>query len=207
MALTKAKVREILSAAGVDAEHMSDAVNAIIDGHVASIDALREENAALKKDAERFPELQKELEDLKATAKDGTEYEKLKAEYKKYKDEVKAKETRAAKETALKEILKDLNFSDSGVAKVLKYHDIDSLELDEEGKINGAGELRKSLKEEWGDYIKTEGTKGVSTPNPPGGAGGAKLTTAEIYKTDDKGRYVMDATARQAALAEMMANE
>ena len=48
MALTKVKVREILSTAGVDADHMSEAVNAIIDGHVASIDALREENGNLK---------------------------------------------------------------------------------------------------------------------------------------------------------------
>ena len=43
MALTKAKVKEILSKAGVEAENMDAAVDSILNGHIASIDALREE--------------------------------------------------------------------------------------------------------------------------------------------------------------------
>ena len=48
MALTKAQVKEILSTAGVDADHMSDAVEKILAGHTASIDALREERDTYK---------------------------------------------------------------------------------------------------------------------------------------------------------------
>ena len=50
MALTKAQVREILSAAGVTSEHMSDAVDKIIDSHLTSLNALREYVAKYKAD-------------------------------------------------------------------------------------------------------------------------------------------------------------
>ena len=99
MALTKVKVREILSTAGVDADHMSEAVNAIIDGHVASIDALREENGNLKAElktanekADKLDGVQKELDDLKkqneddAKAREGKDYDALKKEFDDYKE-------------------------------------------------------------------------------------------------------------------------
>ena len=121
MALTKAKVREILSTAGVDAEHMTDAVNAIIDGHVTSIEALREENGNLKADlkaanekADKLPGVQKELDDLKkqneedAKAREGKDYDALQKRFDDYKAEIKARDTKAAKEKAMREILKDL---------------------------------------------------------------------------------------------------
>ena len=125
MALTKVKVREILSTAGVDAEHMTDAVNAIIDGHVASIDALREENGNLKAElktanekAGKLDGVQKELDDLKKQneddAKAGKDYDALKKEFDDYKAEISARDTKAAKEKALRDILKDLNISDKG---------------------------------------------------------------------------------------------
>ena len=41
MALTKAQVKEILSEAGADGEKIADAVQKILDGHVATIEALK----------------------------------------------------------------------------------------------------------------------------------------------------------------------
>ena len=43
MALQKARLKEILSEAGCDAEHLSDAVEAILSGHVATVEALKEQ--------------------------------------------------------------------------------------------------------------------------------------------------------------------
>ena len=70
MALTKTQVKEILSAAGVAADKMDDAVNKIIDGHLTSIDALREQRDGYKADADKLPGVPKELDDLKQTVKD-----------------------------------------------------------------------------------------------------------------------------------------
>lgn len=210
MALTKAKVREILSTAGVDAEHMTDAVNAIIDGHVTSIEALREENGNLKADlktakenADKLPGVQKELDDLKkqneddAKAREGKDYDALKKEFDDYKAEISARDTKAAKEKALRDILKDLNVSDKGVSLVLKYQNFDGIELEEDGKIKGASDLRKSLKEDWGDYIVKTETKGADTSTPPGGNGGSKG-----YKTKDEIMAIKDDSERHKAIAD-----
>ena len=43
MALPKARLKEILSEAGCDAEHIGDAVDKILAGHVATVDALKEQ--------------------------------------------------------------------------------------------------------------------------------------------------------------------
>ena len=210
MALTKVKVREILSTAGVDADHMSEAVNAIIDGHVASIDALREENGNLKAElktanekAEKLDDVQKELDDLKkqneddAKAREGKDYDALKKEFDDYKAEINARDTKAAKEKALRDILKDLNISDKGAALVLKYQNFDGIELEEDGKIKGADDLRKSLKEDWGDYIVKSEKKGAETATPPGGNGGSKG-----YKTKDEIMNIKDRAERQQAIAD-----
>lgn len=210
MALTKAKVREILSTAGVDQDHMSDAVNAIIDGHVTSIDALREENGNLKAElktanekADKLDGVQKELDDLKkqneddAKAREGKDYDALKKEFDDYKAEISARDTKAAKEKALRDVLKDLNISDKGVSLVLKYQNFDGIELDEGGKIKGADDLRKSLKEDWGDYIVKSETKGAETATPPGGNGGSKG-----YKTKDEIMAIKDDSERHKAIAD-----
>lgn len=206
MALTKAKVREILSVAGVDADHMSEAVNAIIDGNVTSIEALREEITNLKaelktakEDADKLPGVQKELDDLKKQkeedAKAGRDYDALQKEFDDYKAEINARDTKAAKEKAFKDILKDLNVSEKGVSLILKYQNFDSIELEEDGKIKGASDLRKSLKEDWGDYIVKSETKGANTATPPGGNGGGKG-----YKTKEEIMSIKDRTERQKAI-------
>lgn len=210
MALTKAKVREILSTAGVDAEHMTDAVNAIIDGHVTSIEALREENGNLRADlktanekAEKLDGVQKELYDLKkqneddAKAREGKDYDALKKEFDDYKAQISARDTKAAKEKAMRDLLKDLNVSDKGVALVLKYQNLDGIELEEDGKIKGANDLRKSIKEDWSDYIVKSETKGADTATPPGGNNGSKG-----YKTKEEIINIKDRAERQQAIAD-----
>ena len=57
-----------------------------------------------------------------------------------------------------------------------------------------------------GDYkslIVTQSKQGVPAANPPKNGDGKIMTREEIYKKDDKGRYVLDAAARQKALVDM----
>jgi Skp family chaperone for outer membrane proteins len=168
MALTKAQVTEILSAAGVDSEHMGTAVNKIMDGHVSSINALREEVAQYKADADKLPDLQKELEVYKA--KDGEGWEQKAKDFEQKYNELLAdnqhKETHAAKEAAYRELLKAAGISEKRIDAVLRVSDVDGVEL-VDGKIKGADKLTESVKNEWGDFIVTTTTKGADTPNPP----------------------------------------
>ena len=74
MALTKAWLKEILSKAGTPAENAAEAIESILDGHITSINALREEIATYKADAEKLPSVQKELDTLKANGDDGYDH-------------------------------------------------------------------------------------------------------------------------------------
>lgn len=196
MALSKARVKEILSEAGADAEKIADAVEKIISGHAATIEALKEERDSYKEQAEKMPDLQKELDGLKKNAADGKDYQTLKQEFEDYKKQVEAEKVRGAKEEAFKQILKDAGIPARHFAKILKYSDVDGMELDEEGKAKNAKDLMKSIKEEWGDHIETTKTEGAKTPNPPGGTGSKTTMTREEI------RSIQDPIARQKAMAE-----
>ena len=99
MALT----RKFLSALGIEA----DKVDEIISAHAETVEGLKEQIAQFKADAEQLPKVKEELEKAKAAAKDGGEYEKLKSEFDKYKADVAAEKTLAAKKTALQKVAKD----------------------------------------------------------------------------------------------------
>ena len=148
-----------------------------------------------------------QMDDLKAATK-GKDYDALKKEYDEYKKGVEEERAKAEKEKAYKEALKDANLTEKGMEKALKYADWDKIELDEDGKLKDAKTHVKAVREEWAEYVNKQGTQGAQTPTPPtNGGGSAKLTREEIYKTDDKGRFVMDATERQPALAKLAEDE
>lgn len=210
MALTKAQLREILSKAGVTAENAEAAVASIMDGHLASVNALREERDKFKEDAEKLPGVQKELDELKGSGDDSykTKYEKEHADFEKFKADQAAKETKANKTAAFRKLLKEVGVSEKRLDTVIRASgpDIDGIELDKDGKIKDAEALTKTVKESWADFITKKESKGADSPNPPANSGGKK-SREEIYKKDEKGRYVMNAAERQQALAELMAGE
>lgn len=196
MALTNANVKEILSKAGVDSEHMKDAVNEIIEGHTTSIEALREERDGYKEKAQKVEDLEKQLEkaqkDLKEATSDDSEqkyktkYEMLKEEFKEYKKDIEAKATKENKAKAYKDILKEAGISEKRIEAVLKVSDVDSIEFDDEGKVKDKNDLLKSIKEEWSDFIQTADVQGAKTDNPPANTGGSKtLTKDDIMKVKD----------------------
>lgn len=173
MALTKAKVKEILSKAGVEADSMDATVESIMNGHIASIDALREERDGYKSDAEKLPEVQKELDDLKKANEGSEDYEKkyndLKQEYDSYKSDQSAKAEKAAKDKAYRAMLKDIGVSDKRLDSIMRVTDLSNIKLDKEGAIEGLDEIKESTKTEWADFIATDGKQGADTHNPPNG--------------------------------------
>ena len=200
MALTKAQIKEILSKAGTPAENAEAAIAAILDGHLASVNALREERDKFKEDAEKLPEIQKELDEFKANSDD--------QDFEDYKAQQTAKEIKANKTAAFRALLKEAGISEKRLDTVIRASapDIDGIELDKDGKIKDTEGMMKSVKESWADFITKKESKGADTPNPPSNNGG-KVTREDIHKKDDKGRYIMDATERQQALAELISED
>lgn len=209
MALTKAQVREILSAAGVDGDHMKDAVDKIIDGHLASIDALREEIDTHKAEVEKLKGVQKELDAVKDeldTAKSDLEtsrkgsykekYETLQKEYEAYKGEQTAKETKATKEAAARSYYESKGITGKSLNIAMRGSgaEIDALEL-EDGKIKDSAALEALVKGDFSGLVSTTVTIGANTSMPPINIGGHAKTKDEIMNIKDAGE-------RQRAIAE-----
>lgn len=164
MALT----RKLLKGMGLTEEQM----DTIIEAHTDTVDGLKSDLARYKADAEKLPGVQAELENLKAKGDDGwkDKHDKVKKEFDDYKREQMQKETKSAKESAYRELLKSAGISEKRIDSVLKITDLSSVEL-EDGKIKNADDLKKSIKEEWADFVVTTKQKGaISTHAPAGGA-------------------------------------
>lgn len=186
MALT----RKLLKGMGLTEEQM----DTIIEAHTDTVDGLKSDIARYKEDADKLPGVQTELENLKAKGDDGwkDKHDKVKKEFDDYKKEQMQKETKSAKETAYRELLKSAGINEKRIDAVMKVTDLSSVELDD-GKIKNAEELRKSIKEEWADFVVTTNQRGADQKNPPANNGGA-LSRDDIFK-------IKDASERQAAIA------
>ena len=196
--------RKMLKAMGIEEEK----IDQIIEAHSETVDSLKADRDTYKEDAEKLKTVQKELDDLKAKGDDGwkEKHDKLKGEFDTYKKDVEAKETHSKKEAAFRAILKDANLSEKGIEKAIKYAEWDKIELEADGKLKGASDHIKAVKEEWAEYVTTTTTTGAKTSTPPANSGGSVKTKEEIYKMEN-GRYVLSASERQAELAKLYQHE
>ena len=170
MAFTRATIRNLAKESGV--ELPKELEDALVTEHLNARNAYADEQ--VKAELEKQPATKAE------NAKDSEEYKALKADFDNYKADVAAKETKAAKEAAYRAILKDANLSEKGIEKAIKYAEWDKIELGEDGKLKGANDHIKAVREEWAEYVTTTTTTGAKTSNPPANNHAKNYTTADI---------------------------
>lgn len=217
MALT----RKLLKGMGLTDEQ----VDTIIEAHTDTVDGLKAEVTRYKADAEKLPGVQKQLDDLKAAgdggyqekyekehkaAGDGGYKEKYEKEHKAFEDfkaNVTAKESKAAKEKAVRAYFESKNITGANLDLAMRGcgEEMAALEMDGE-KIKDTKILDALVDGTYKGLVSTTQTHGANPANPPANTGGAK-SREDIYKKDDKGRYVMSTAERQKALADLMASE
>lgn len=157
MAFTREFIRKAAKDSGVEIpKEMEDA---LVQEHLNARNAYAETQVRAYQDEHPAPDAPK--------VKDSQEYKDLKKEFDDYKAAQAAKDTRAAKETAYRELLKAAGVSENRIPAVLRVSDLDSVELGEDGKIKGADKLTESVKTEWADFIPTTTTTGAQTATPP----------------------------------------
>lgn len=166
--------RKMLSAMDIPAEKIDE----IISAHTDTVSAVKEERDNFKADADRLKavedDLKKANEELDAFKSGDWEskYNSLKSEYDDFKSATQKKETKAKKTEAYRNLLKEAGISEKRIASVLKVSDVDSVELDKEGKIKDADSRLESVKKEWADFIPTKQERGADVSNPPANTGG-----------------------------------
>ena len=174
MALT----RKLLKGMGLTDEQ----VDTIIEAHTDTVDGLKEQVKTYKADAEKLPNVQKELDDLKAAGDGGfkEKFEKEHSDFENFKKTIQEKETKAAKESAAKAFFESKGITGNSLEIAMRGSsaEIAALELDGE-KIKDSSALDALVNGTFKALVSTTTTKGANIPNPP------VTTPNKAYSADD----------------------
>lgn len=184
--------RKMLKAMGIEEEK----IDQIIEAHTETVDGFKDKLNDYKDKAEKYDGVKKELDDLKDGDNDWQKkYEKEHSDFEAYKTDITAKETKRTKEHAYRELLRGAGVSEKRLDAILKVTNLDSVELDKDGKIKDADKHTETVKTEWADFVETTSTQGANTATPPANAG--KGTT----KTKEEIMAIKDGAVRRAEMA------
>lgn len=173
-----------------------DQQETILEAHTETVNEIKAERDRLRADAEKLPGIQKQLDDLKAAGSDGYQekYEKEHKDFEDYKADVAAKETRAAKEKAVRAYFegKKIEGANLNVAMRSSSAEIDAVELDGD-KIKDTAALDALVV---GDYagLVTKAAVSIDT--------GGKLNNTGKPLTKEDIVAIKDGPTRRKAMAE-----
>ena len=175
MALT----RKLLKGMGLTDEQ----VDTIIEAHTDTVDGLKADVSKYKSDAEKLAGVEKELNDLKAMGDGGykEKYEKEHKDFEDYKADVTAKESKAAKEKAVRAYFESKNITGANLDLAMRGcgEEMAALEMDGE-KIKDTKLLDALVDGTYKGLVSTTQTKGANPANPPANPPAKNYTTAEI---------------------------
>lgn len=179
MALT----RKMLEALNVEEK----AIEQIIEAHAETVNGLKDKLNDLKEKAEKYEAAQKELESLqKGDYK--AKYDKEHKDFEDYKKSVTEKETKAAKESAVKAYFESKNITGKNLEIALRgsRDEADAIEL-VDGKIKDTKALDALVSGTFAGLVVSQQKQGASPVTPPSGGQPATMTRADIMKIKDTG--------------------
>lgn len=169
-------------------------ITAVMEEHTNVTDALKKQRDDYKAEAEKLPDIQKQLDDLKGgedwKKKFEDEHNAFEGFKKKTADDAEAAKVRAA----YRKLLAEEKIGDKRLDAVLRLTDFSGMKLGEDGTLQNADALRENVRKEWSDYIQTEETKGAKVDTPPH-ISGPKMTREQIFA-------IKNTADRQKAIAE-----
>ena len=190
---TRAEIRNILGEACTE-----EIENRLVALHLGVVDPLKDDLTKYKADAEKLPGVQKELDDLKAAGDGGykEKYEKEHSDFEAYKSGVTAKESKAAKEKAVRAYFESKNITGANLDLAMRGcgEEMAALELDGE-KIKDT----KSL-----DALVDGTYKGLVSKPAVRLDMGARLNDGGKPMTKDEIMQISDRAERRAAIAANM---
>ena len=170
--------RKLLKGMGLTDEQ----VDTIIEAHTDTVDGLKEQVKTYKADAEKLPNVQKELDDLKAAGDGGfkEKFEKEHSDFENFKKTIQEKETKAAKESAAKAFFESKGITGNSLEIAMRGSSAEIAALDLDGeKIKDSSALDALVNGTFKALVSTTTTKGANIPNPP------VTTPNKAYSADD----------------------
>ena len=190
---TRAEIRNILGEACTE-----EIENRLVALHLGVVDPLKDDLTKYKADAEKLPGVQKELDDLKAAGDGGykEKYEKERSAFEAFKTDITAKESKAAKEKAVRAYFKSKNITGANLDLAMRGcgEEMAALELDGE-KIKDT----KSL-----DALVDGTYKGLVSKQTVRFDTGARFNGGGKPMTKDEIMQINDRAERRAAIAANM---
>jgi hypothetical protein len=190
---TRAEIRNILGEACTE-----EIENRLVALHLGVVDPLKDDLTKYKADAEKLPGVQKELDDLKAAGDGGykEKYEKEHSAFEAYKSDVTKKESKAAKEKAVRAYFESKNITGANLDLAMRGcgEEMAALELDGE-KIKDT----KSL-----DALVDGTYKGLVSKQTVRVDTGARFNGGGKPMTKDEIMQITDRAERRAAIAANM---
>jgi len=190
---TRAEIRNILGEACTE-----EIENRLVALHLGVVDPLKDDLTKYKADAEKLPGVQKELDDLKAAGDGGykEKYEKEHSAFETYKSTVTAKESKAAKEKAVRTYFESKNITGANLDLAMRGcgEEMAALELDGE-KIKDTTSL---------DALVDGTYKGLVSKSHVRVDMGGRLNDGGKPMTKDEVMQITDRAERRAAIAANM---
>nr|DAM45439.1 MAG TPA: hypothetical protein [Caudoviricetes sp.] len=189
---TRAEIRNILGDACTE-----EIENRLVALHLGVVDPIKDDLTKYKADAEKLPSVQKELDDLKAAGDGGykEKYEKEHSAFEAFKTDITAKESKAAKEKAVRAYFESKNITGANLDLAMRGcgEEMAALELDGE-KIKDTKSLDALVDGTYKGLVSTTQTKGANPATPPANTGGGAMTKDQIMQIKDR-------SERRAAIA------
>lgn len=190
---TRAEIRNILGEACTE-----EIENRLVALHLGVVDPLKDDLTKYKADAEKLPGVQKQLDDLKAAGDGGykEKYEKEHSAFEAFKTDITAKESKAAKEKAVRAYFESKNITGANLDLAMRGcgEEMAALELDGE-KIKDT----KSL-----DALVDGTYKGLVSKQTVRLDTGARFNGGGKPMTKDEIMQITDRAERRAAIAANM---
>lgn len=190
---TRAEIRNILGEACTE-----EIENRLVALHLGVVDPLKDDLTKYKADAEKLTGIQKELDDLKAAGDGGykEKYEKEHSAFEAFKTDITAKESKAAKEKAVRAYFESKNITGANLDLAMRGcgEEMAALELDGE-KIKDT----KSL-----DALVDGTYKGLVSKQTVRVNTGARFNGGGKPMTKDEIMQITDRAERRAAIAANM---
>ena len=190
---TRAEIRNILGEACTE-----EIENRLVALHLGVVDPLKDDLTKYKADAEKLPSVQKEVDDLKAAGDGGykEKYEKEHSAFEAFKTDITAKESKAAKEKAVRAYFESKNITGANLDLAMRGcgEEMAALELDGE-KIKDT----KSL-----DALVDGTYKGLVSKQTVRFDTGARFNGGGKPMTKDEIMQINDRAERRAAIAANM---
>ena len=190
---TRAEIRNILGEACTE-----EIENRLVALHLGVVDPLKDDLTKYKADAEKLSGVQKQLDDLKAAGDGGykEKYEKEHSAFEAFKTDITAKESKAAKEKAVRAYFESKNITGANLDLAMRGcgEEMAALELDGENIKD-----TKSL-----DALVDGTYKGLVSKSHVRVDMGGRLNDGGKPMTKDEVMQITDRAERRAAIAANM---